>query len=344
MIDAFACEPHFLDHLAPVWRSLPDRGTFYADTGLGLVERARERGVEAQPIDALKLRTSSRPPLAKVEPGPLALVASIGDTKIARRLGYRRFVYLEHGAAQSYSGKGRHAVEASYSGGPDREDVVLFLVPNEQAADRWRASYPQTPVEVVGCPKLDDLPKREPGPGPVVAISFHWPTPTWALAPEAGNALGTFMPALRPLRERFAVIGHSHPRYAHDMARIFRKAGIEFVPEFDDVCRRADVYVCDNSSTIFEFAATGRPVVLMNAKTYRKDVSHGGRFWDWAHVGIQVDDHADLISSVELALADPVPQRAAREDALGLVYAHRSGGATRAVGAIRALLGEKVAA
>ena len=27
------------------------------------------------------------------------------------------------------------------------------------------------------------------------------------------------------------------------------------MPDFDEVCRRADLYICDNSSSLYEFAA-----------------------------------------------------------------------------------------
>src|SRR5690349_15518073 len=87
-IDAIACERQFVDHAAPVWRLLPPqhRGRFLTD--VALVEHARSRGIpEAQAIDAEQLRRSSRPPAADPGPGPAAFVVSIGDTKIARRLG-----------------------------------------------------------------------------------------------------------------------------------------------------------------------------------------------------------------------------------------------------------------
>lgn len=333
--DAIACEPHFLDHLAPVWRALgPERGRFLVDAEL--MERARSKGIDAEPINANVLRSSSPPPLANPGDGPTCLAASIGDIKVARRLGYRRFAFIEHGAGQSYGTDSmRVAISSSYPGGPDREDVGLFMAPNQQAADQWRRRYPSALVEVVGCPKLDSLPAREPGPGPVVCVSFHWATPM-SMGPEAGNALGDFLPALPALAQRFATIGHAHPKppWPKDMERLYTRLGIPFVPDFEDVCRRADAYVCDNSSTIFEFAATGRPVVLMNASTYRKSMNLGLRFWDSAHVGVQVDRPTDLVSAVEEAIADSPERQSAREDALSQVYAYRHGAAERAAAAV----------
>lgn len=336
-IDAIACEPQFLDHLAPVWRALPVRGTFHVD------QRFADRATfPVEPLDSDAVRRSMRMPEARIEDGPACLVASYGDIKVARRLGYRRFAFLEHGIGQSYTPVGRKG-HGSYAGGVDRDDCGLFLVPNEYAAEHWRRAYPGARVEVVGSPRLDDLPARGPGDGPVVAVSFHWPA---YVHPYAGNAYGDFHRSLRALAERFRVIGHAHPKgdWPDRMARFYRRAGIEFVRDFDEVCRRADVYVCDNSSTIFEFASTGRPVVLMNARNWTRKVSLGLRFWDAAHVGRNVDAAGDervttssLLRAVEGALAND--DAAMRDHALSVVYAHRTGAAERAAAAIREWLG-----
>ena len=106
------------------------------------------------------------------------------------------------------------------------------------------------------------------------------------------------------------------------------------MPDFADVCRRADVYITDNSSTLFEFAATGRPVVVLNAPEFRRNVNHGLRFWEAATVGVQVDHPRDLVAAVASALEDPEPSQNAREAALAIVYTYRSGGASRAAAAL----------
>ena len=76
-------------------------------------------------------------------------------------------------SGMSYAGDRDWAHRSSYPGGRGR-DAELFLHPNETSAARDRAAYPDARVEVVGCPKLDTLPAREPGPGPVIAVAFHW--------------------------------------------------------------------------------------------------------------------------------------------------------------------------
>lgn len=333
MLDAIACEVQFLDHLAPVWRAMPDAllGRFLVDRGL--VDHARTLGIDAEPIDAGATR-SIRLPATRPPQGRKALVASYGDTKVARRLGYGDFAFLEHGIGQTYAGAGGVAARhPSYSGGGDRDDASIFIVPNESAAARWRTGYPAAQVEVVGCPRLDDLPRRQPGPGPVVAISFHVP---FNVAPETDTALGHFMGVLPDLAKAYTVIGHGHPKgdWPKRMQRIFARAGIPFVADFAQVCREADVYVCDNSSTIYEFAATGRPVVVLNSPRYRRNVEHGLRFWEASRVGVNVSQPGDLIDLVGIALMDDTTAQRDREAALDIAYAYRSGGADRAASAL----------
>lgn len=342
-IDFLGFERQFIDHVAPVWHALPDvRGRFLTDPSL--ISHAHYRGIDAEVVDAQRIRAASDPPKALRMYGPQAFVASIGDTKIGRRLGYRRFAFIEHGIGQAYLGGNRAAMRhPSYAGGMDREDTELFLVPNEYSASLWRNAYPTARVEVVGSPRLDDLPARLPGPGPVVAISFHWPA---FVAPEADTALGHYRNVLPDLAERFTVIGHAHPKgdWPERMKRIYDRYGIEFVRDFDDVLRRADVYVCDNSSSIYEFASTGRPVVVLNAPTYRRNVEHGLRFWEASFVGVNCDRAEDLVATVERALIDAEIDRDNREESLDIVYAHRSGGAERAAAAVRSWAAVEVAA
>lgn len=336
MIDVLAWERQFVDHLAPVWRALPDRGRFRVDPSL--VDHARSLGIDPVPTPRPNInRGKLIPPNAD---GPPALVASYGCTKEGRRLGYGRFAFIEHGIGQSYGETGSRA-NGSYSGGTDRSDTGLFIVPGPDPAARWRAAYPAARVEVVGSPRLDDLPRRIPDGQVTVAVSFHWPASP-RVSGYAGTALGTFLPALEPLARRFHVIGHAHPKadWPERMERTYRRAGIPFVRDFADVCRQADVYVCDNSSTLYEFAATGRPVVVMNDRFWsRKGPELGLRFWSAAHVGINVDTPAELPDAVARALEHRPEDIAAREDALEQVYTYRHGAAERAAAVIVDWLG-----
>lgn len=290
-------------------------------------------GFEAHHRDHLNPIARLLPPVSNAErsTNDVALVPSYGALIRARRQKFRRFILTQHGAGQSYGGERRTLHQPGYPGGKDNGDVGLFLVPNQHAAKRWLDVYPKTPVAVVGCPKLEFLPKREGAPGRVVAVSFHWAA---HFSPEAGSAFQHYWSSVVALkRAGWDVIGHGHP-LRNDLAPFYRKHGIEYVEAFEDVCRRADVYVCDNSSTIFEFASTGRPVVLLNSPQYRTRIHHGLRFWDAATVGVQVSNGDGLPDAIEEALADPPARQRAREAALDVVYAVRSGGAQLAADAI----------
>lgn len=301
IVDALASAPHYRAHLLPAWEALPPA----------------RRGVA---VDLADLR-------ARHGGGAVALVASARDMGRAWRLRYRRIVMVEHGIGQSYRG----IASPSYPGGPGREPVGLFLSPNETAAAADRRAYPAARVAVVGDPGLERLPGREPGPRPVLAVSFHW---DWSKVPETRSAWPHYEAALRDMAARIPLIGHAHPRAQERLLPLYRRLGIEAVADFGEVCRRADVYAADNTSTLYEFAATGRPVVVLNAPGFRRDVEHGLRFWSAAGVGVNVDDPAELPAAVERALALQPADVAAREAALGIVYAHRTGAAARAAAAI----------
>jgi hypothetical protein len=333
MIDMLANEPHFVDHLAAVWKALPPEARGYFMTADTLGTRAMARGVS--------------PTHDQSGDGPI-LVASKGDLLKARRMGRGPIAYMEHGIGQSYGADPKAATHGSYPGGRDRGDVGLFLAPNEHSAQRWRDAYPTARVEVVGSPKLDRLPAKsvEGGP-PVVALSFHFDC---ELTQESRSTFAYYKNALPALAERFRLIGHGHPRdFERVFSRWYRRFGIEPVEDFEDVCRFADLYVCDNSSTLYEFAATGRPVVVLNeppgltyGRGYRTWMQHGLRFWEAADVGLQCDRPDELGDTIERALADPFRARRNREAALDLVYAYRTGAGKRAADALMAWAGERI--
>jgi hypothetical protein len=258
-MDASAQESHFVDHLAPIWKTMPAKrlGTFYVANDAVQKHAA-----------ALGLETVVGP---VPEGSRAALVASWGDLKRLRP--ETKAIYMEHGSGINY-GDGN----PSYAGGNGRESVMLFLCPNERVEELNRAAWPYTPSVVVGCPKLDTYEVR-PMRGRTVAVSFHWPC---MIAPEASWAFPFYRNFLRNIAERAEceVLGHSHPRAWSYLGPFYKRVGIRPVRSFAEVLDRADLYVVDNSSTLYEFAAAGRPTVVVNSPRYRRDVHYGLRFWE----------------------------------------------------------------
>lgn len=310
VISFLATEPHFIDHLLPTYRALPDayRGPWAVPPSL-----------EARLPDDVEVGRWQIPS------GP-TLVASYGDL---RRLPARAPAALsEHGAGQTYTR--RHP---SYAGGRGRSSVGLFLCQSIRVAAINERYWPGRRYEVVGVPRLDDLHRqggrRLPDHSRTVVVGSHWdctvvPETRWAWPHYRDRLVETLADA------GWNVVGHSHPRVADHLAKWWASKGIGFVPEFDDVLTIADAYVVDNSSTLYEAASVGIPVVAMNAPWYRREVRHGLRFWDRIP-GPTVDEAAELPAALDAACS---PEWAARrEQVMAKVFARRDGSAVEAAAA-----------
>lgn len=295
----------------PIFCALPDdvRGAFYlagtALTSKFVADSAVRRG---------------RPPRLTTV-GPI-MVASIQDH---RRVQPRTTIYVEHGAGQTYGGDEHARDHGAYAGGRRRDNVMLFICPSERVAAFNQERYPDTPAIAVGSPKLDpwhtNARPRGTGAG-IVALSFHVDL---RLCPETRSAYSHYVDVLPRVAECFNVLGHGHPRAWSAFSRTWSRLGVTSTDDFTDVLDQADVYVCDNSSTLYEFASTGRPVICLNAPWYRRNVDHGLRFW--SHVpGPQVDDPLALPDAIAQVLASgaDVPSWL-----VPAVYAHADGNAAR---------------
>ena len=245
------------------------------------------------------------------------------------------------------------------SGGGLKRKVSLFLDPNENVRGKNLRKYPNTPGEVIGTPKLDDLftptapsvLRTSPpntaarifrGEKAVVCISFHWDGSV--IAPEAGNALDHYRHALKELAEcgEFTLIGHGHPRVMGQLRKVYGALGIEVVEDFREVMRRADLYVNDCSSTLYEFCTTGKPVVILNSPKFRRNVHTGIRFWEYTDVGPQVEKAEELLTVIRSQLtAESEAYAEAREKAVRELYPHLGRSAERAAEAIRDFVSSK---
>lgn len=314
MIDVIASETHFIDHIAPVWNKLnPNiKGTFRV-TKPALIEWATSHGITAEVgIPDTKNHT---------------IVASWGD--------YRRttgpVIYMEHGIGHTYSN-----THPSYAGAPGRDRTTLFLNQHKLTDEKNRNMYPNADHKIIGVPRLDKV-KLRPAQGRIVAISFHWEC---RVAPETRSAWDHYRPGLRQLRSQdFQLIGHAHPHkgWPEKLTPYYQRHGIPYIPTFEQVLEQADLYVVDNSSTGYEFAAAGRHVIHMNAPWYRKHINHGIRFWE--HIpGPTVNNHQELVDAIKDVLANPNKWEPQRQQVVKTLFPHLGRSASTAAKAIEAHL------
>jgi glycosyltransferase involved in cell wall biosynthesis len=242
-------------------------------------------------------------------------------------------ILINHGAGQSYSPYNN----CSYAGGEGRDNVKLFLHPNDYATELDKNKYINSSQVVVGCPKLDswhqkvllgEIKQREEIP--VIAISFHFDC---YVCPETRSSWEYYksvlpMLAYKNLTKEWKILGHGHPRAIKELSFYYQENGIEIVEDFNEVMERADLYIMDHMSTLYEFASTNRPVIVLNAPWYRREIEHGLRYWEYADVGINVNHPSELEKAIHLALEDPLEQKMKRERAVAAVYKYRDGMAT----------------
>lgn len=303
-------ETHFLDHLLPVYLSLPPqhRGDIWTSSS------PVSEPVAARLTDlGLGVRGGSPPRGTR-----RVMVASAGDMDRARGCG-AQVALFEHGCGMSWKGV-KGTAGSSFVGSTYRQGVSLIVVPNARAAAKQHKATPKIRIVDLGTtPKLDPwVGHPRPGGRPVVAISFHWDS---AVCPETKSAMRHYqgqMAALA-LRRDYTVIGHAHPRIAGLMKMLCENHGIEFVPRFDDVLARAHVYACDVSSTMYEAAAAGLQVVALNQPGYRRNINHGLRFWELVP-GLQCDHPGDLGDTLAQAITAPPEAEWARRRAVAHVY------------------------
>jgi hypothetical protein len=158
------------------------------------------------------------------------------------------------------------------------------------------------------------------------------------VCPDFGGWFG-IIDAIAELAKRYEVIGHGHPREQR-VWPLWESMGIEVVRSFDEVCRRADVLIGDNTSVLFEFAATGRPVVLLDPPWYDLSVPHGLRFGlPGEEVGLHVSDPRTLTDTVTQSIEGKYWPK--RDEALHGVFAYRDHAAERAAVTLMDWLGER---
>ena len=327
-IDFLATQPQYIDHIAPVWDALAEDniGNFYVPNSLiGHAQSRLKTHLYLFGYENNSLTTYGVNPI---------LVAAYGDMKYCYRQNpERRIFMMEHGTGHGFGG-------AAYPNGKgDRDLVSLFLSPNKYTAEKIR-QVRTTPIEVIGTPKLDWIVNNEHvihrhNEPPIVCISFHHGTRR-RNPPEAGSAFEHYNDYIAELKKNtaFRLVAHGHPLSRDRDIPFYESIDVPFIHDFVEVQRVCDLYINDLSSTLYEFAATGKPVVIMNAPWFRKDVYHGLRFWDYADIGNVVEQPEELPEAISNTLQYDLCSRR-RQRAVSELFPYMGVSAQRAAGIIR---------
>ena len=319
-IDFLACERHNFSHLLPIWISLSDqfKGNFYILIKYDDINDF----IQIDTVPQILVYNDEHTLIEDISRQHRILVTSTFYDDIHMYIN-RPCVFVAHGGGQTYLGQSLHLFK--------RRNFLWDILPNAHMQKVFAHRYPGSESRVVGCPKLDDWHinfKNPRNPKPLIALSFHFDRHS---VPETRSAWPYYqgiLPALAA-QSQWQILGHGHPRILDELSEHYAEHSIEIVRYFDNILARADLYVCDHMSTLYEFASTGRPVVVLNAPWYRRDVEHGLRFWEHADVGINCDHPDDLFDAIELALTDPPEQQKKRNKAVKGVYAYTDGEAAK---------------
>ncbi len=311
-INLYATEVQYFDHMIPIWERLPDqhKGSFYVSM-------------------QVKVHRPHKDTIVGIPPKSTVLVASYGNFKDVDG----DILFMEHGIGHTYGRKGIHH---SYAGGEGKERVNLFLNQHHLTDKLNRQAYPNAQHAIIGTPKMDrwGVMGYRPKDIPIVCFSFHWDC---MISPESRTSFDYYVDEMRKLskiNKPYKIVLHGHPKksgmWQKKIARDLRGTRYEFIDNFEQVMEQADVYVNDNSSTMYEFASLDKPVIVLNSPHYRRNVDNGIRFWDYI-AGIQVNDPKELHEKILHTLEYPNEYRLARQMVIDDLYPYRPNASQRAV-------------
>ena len=200
-------------------------------------------------------------------------------------------IFLEHGAGQTYI-----TDNISWNRG-ECQYIKLALVPNGHCAKAFEKSNIE--AQIIGCPKIRDDYEFSENEKPLVVFSWHWEC---KVLPETLGSFDYWKDEILNLKDKFNIAIHAHPVMSRRVALWCKRNDLRFIKQFDDVVKEADLYCMDNSSTLFEFARIGKPVLVLNPPWFRRDVEHGLRFWELSNIGVNCNDVSELEVCLEKAL------------------------------------------
>lgn len=307
----FASETHYFRHLSGVCHATPADSRGLMIVPLNVRRDALLEGHRVYTPGGSKTIHSVAAPASS-----LAYCVSMTDHTWAEGLAYA-VVRAEHGAGQTY--KGVHSF--SYAGSEQHGRARLCLYPGKHPWSVHVNKRCPSPSAVVGSPILErwlHSPEK-----PAVGFAFHWDC---QVCPETKATFHIWSKAIPSVidglsRKGIPVYFHCHPRYVDTFKRAIKNFNQILILDRDLFLGSITVLAADNTSLMFEAAACGRMVVVLNSPTYRRNIEHGLRFWVVDEVGVPCDDPKNLLSCVQQALNPSEEDITCRDSALQYVYA-----------------------
>lgn len=183
-------------------------------------------------------------------------------------------VLVEHGAGQTYLINGQ-PVDAGSTGKVSdiHSHVVLYVGPNRRACQIMREWLPNA-LLIVASPLVEWMRQQPRNPSTVV-FATHWPSPLAASVPDAGTSWPESAYILKALKPDIA---HCHPRMVGRFLRDLHHHQIDtlYVDVWDQIWPTARLLVVDNSSILWEAAAVGVDVAVIQPSHWTG--RHGLRF------------------------------------------------------------------
>ena len=314
-LDFYASEVHYFDHIIPIWNMLDDKYKGVFNVSLDVFEKRKLKHSEFK----LDKPTDN-----------ITLVASYKDYCETKG----KVILIEHGIGHNYGNQ-----HSSYVGGRHKERVVLFLNQHALSQNTNLLAYPYVANEIIGTPKTDTIHTVDFNyfaDKPIVCISFHWDCFVCNNTRSAYYYYKDILSELSQSKE-FTLIAHGHPRQNWTELELL---GIKFYSDLNDILPIADVYVNDNSSSMYEFALTGKPVIVLNCPLYDRNRDTGIRFWRYI-IGKQVDSPNELKATI-LSVLKHDNWIAKRKEILSTLYPYRYKSTQRAVNVIQEFLDERL--
>lgn len=219
-------------------------------------------------------------------------------------LGYNipgdRIIYAEHGVCEFYW-EDETKVPVSGWGSITFSEVdkpLIHLAPNQRACDIFSRSHRSVVTGVYETDWIKDW-KFNRNKVPIVCLSSHWN--------QRGNVYTSsyfdhYFNKIRTAvckRLGWELVLHGHPRNSGKLKYRAYSENLRWIKDFKEVVETCDIYICDNSSSIFSFASSHKPVILLNPPNVTMDTtpSFNFRFWEHADIGIHINfnDPIDII-------------------------------------------------